>query len=338
MTEPAAPGTPGGLPGIEVGRRVVLRYRLPEGYAQPLTDVIGELVSLEPVTVRTADGRTVSVTADRVVALKALAARPIRTGEIRALEAAAAAGWPGTEHAWIDGWLARAGHGYTRRANSAVPLGDADGPPQFTVDTLHRINTWYTQRNLPPRLLLPDRLASVPPGWNSWGETAVLGMDLDNFVFPQGPPMVRIAQEPSDTWLRMHRFRGEEPPDHTEPTPPVPVPEVLTAVRDGAVGFASLGLPEPIAIARGALTTAPDDRHWIGLSCVTVAAQHRRHGLAALVCAELLRWGRDRGATHAYVQVEADNAGALALYRQLGFVDHHSYRYAVPGGPIPVVR
>ncbi|MGQ4597044.1 N-acetylglutamate synthase, CG3035 family [Nocardia sp. R6R-6] len=323
-TEPRA-----GLPDIPLGRRVVLRYQLPAGYPQPLTDVLGELVSLDPPTVRGADGQLVSVSPERVVALKAIGPRPIRTKEIRALEAAAAYAWPGVEHAWIDGWLARAGFGYTSRANSAVPLGNSESAAVLSTETLHRISEWYTARGLPLQLALPDRLAPTPPGWHSWRETLMLAIDIGNVVLPQGPSMVRTAPELSDDWLTMHRYTGEAPAA-LEVSAPVPVPEVLTAVHDGELGFASLGLPRPIAIGRGAVTTAPDGRRWVGLSCVAVAAAHRRHGLGTLICAELLRWGGERGATHAYLQVEAANVAARAMYRELGFVEHHAYRYAAP--------
>src|SRR6478735_6165257 len=67
MTDPAAQPGDSILPDIQLGRRVVLRYRLPAGYPQPLTDVIGELVSLDPPTVRAADGQVVAVAVDRVV-------------------------------------------------------------------------------------------------------------------------------------------------------------------------------------------------------------------------------------------------------------------------------
>ncbi|MBF6357373.1 GNAT family N-acetyltransferase [Nocardia higoensis] len=322
MTTDPAPS-----PAIAPGRRVVLRYRLPAGSSPPLTDVIGEVVTLDPLTVRDSAGGTVTVTADQIVAVRVVGPRPVRTGEIRALEAAAADAWPGLECEMIDGWLARAGHGYTDRANSAVPLGLPGQPARLGRDVLHRLSEWFAARELPPRLVLPDRLAPAPPGWHTWGETLVLGLDIDNFVLPQGPSMVRTAPEPDEAWLQMHALRGEAPSE--QPVAP-PDRDVLTAVREGTLGFASLGLPRPIAIARGALTTAPDGRRWVGLTCVSVAAEHRRHGLAVLVNAELIRWGRDRGATHAYVQVAANNAGALALYRDLGFVDHHYYRYAAP--------
>ncbi|WP_306365138.1 GNAT family N-acetyltransferase [Nocardia sp. CC227C] len=308
------PGTP------EVGRRVVVRYRLPEGYPQPLTDVIGELLAVDPVTVRTADGEVTQIAPDRVVAWKALGARPIRTKEIRALEGAAADGWPGLQRTWIDGWLVRAGADYTNRANSAVPLGSTGQPAAASAETLHRIGEWYAAHGLPLRLSLPDRLAPVPPDWRTWNETAVLAVDIANMVLPQGPSMVRIDPMPSDAWLEAHRGDAETTPDT----------EVLTAIREGELGFAALGLPTPLAVGRGAITTAPDGRRWIGLTCVGVAAEHRRHGLGTLVCAELIRWGQARGATHAYVQVAVENAAALAMYGQLGFIDHHRYRYAAP--------
>jgi ribosomal protein S18 acetylase RimI-like enzyme len=309
------------------GRRVVVRYRLPENESHQFTDVIGELVTLEPLTLRTASGQVVTIQPGQVVAARALGPRPIRTREIRALEHAAAFGWPGVTHAWVDGWLLRAGNGYTRRANSALPLGTVGGPAQQTPETLARIVDWYAEHELPVYLSLPDRLAAAPPGWRMWGETVVMGIDIDNFVLPQGPSMVRIEPEPNDAWLDLHRFEGED----TSPIPPaIPDREVLGSVYQGELGFATLGLPNPLAIGRGAVTTAPDGRRWIGLSSIAVAAPHRRHGLGTLVCAELIRWGHKRGATHAYLQVRQENAGARALYREMGFLEHHNYRYAAP--------
>ncbi|MFT7024020.1 MAG: hypothetical protein ACJA07_003124 [Rhodococcus sp. (in: high G+C Gram-positive bacteria)] len=46
-----------------------------------MTDIIGELISSdeESVAVRARDGRVVQIARDRVVALKALGPRPIRT-------------------------------------------------------------------------------------------------------------------------------------------------------------------------------------------------------------------------------------------------------------------
>ena len=96
----------------------MVRYRLPAGSVPPLTDVIGELRAVGPtLSVLTKRGDVVNIAAADVVAIKALAAAPVRTGDIRNLEHAAALAWPGVEHEWLDGWLLRFGFGNTRRAN-----------------------------------------------------------------------------------------------------------------------------------------------------------------------------------------------------------------------------
>src|SRR6185312_8170764 len=85
----------------DVGARVVVRYRLPAGSTPPLTDVIGHLVAVGPtLSVRTKRGDLVDIAAGDVVAIKALSDAPVRTGDIRNLEHAAASAWPGVEQQW----------------------------------------------------------------------------------------------------------------------------------------------------------------------------------------------------------------------------------------------
>lgn len=306
-----------------LGSRVVLRYKLPPGYPRPLTDMIGELVSLSPaVVVRSPDGRVVQVAPDQVVALKTVGPRPVLTREIRSLEFAAADGWPGTEQTWVNGWLARYGDGFTRRANAATALGPADRIGDLhSGDTLDRLRAWYAERGQPLTLLLPDRLATPPAGWEVSDEVQVMAADIANLTLPDGESMVRVDDGPDERWLSLYHYHGDALPSSAA--------EVLGSVRDGRVGFGSLGGPaEALAVTRAAVTEAPDGRHWVGLSAVEVATDHRRRGLGMLICAEMIRWGRDLGATHTYVQVVADNAPALALYESLGMVEHHRYRYA----------
>jgi len=99
---------------------------------------------------------------------------------------------------------------------------------------------------------------------------------------------------------------------------------VLTAVVDGDVGFGELA---GAAVGRVAVTEAPDGTRWAGVSAVHVSTAHRRKGLARKLCAGLLGWAHERGATRGYVQVVADNTAARALYESMGFVVHHRSRY-----------
>lgn len=308
---------------IPLGSRVVLRYELPPGSSHPMTDVIGTLEWSEPlVTVRTADNRVVQVAPSQVIALKALGVRPVRTKEIRNLEAAAADSWPGTDFAWIDGWLARYGAGFTGRANSAAPLGDPGTVARVDGLTLERLRSWYSERGLPLTLLIPDRIGSVPDGWNVSNEVLVLAADIDNLALPTGVRTTVVTDLPDVDWLGLYRYRGSPLPDHAV--------DVLAAVNGGQLGFGRIGSAESelLAVARGAVTPAPDGRIWVGLTAVEVTENHRRRGIGSLICADMIGWGQEQGATHAYLQVAVENEAARAMYREIGFVEHHRYRYA----------
>jgi GNAT superfamily N-acetyltransferase len=274
---------------------------LPAGSEPPLTDVIGHLEAIGPtLRVRTKRGDVVDVASADVVTIKALAAAPVRTRDIRNLEHAAALAWPGVEHEWCDGWLLRFGHGITRRANSAVPLNVSAGDPRVLVD-------WYAARGVAPLMAAPDRLFRIPPGVPTDAETVILTGDVAD---RESGDAVAIASAPDDEWRRLYERE-------------VPV-DVLTAVVDGEVAFATTA---GAAVGRAAVTTAPDGMRWVGLSAVHVLEDSRRRGLARELCSALLYWGGGRRATRAYVQVLADNSAAMTMYESMGFTVHHRSRY-----------
>jgi N-acetylglutamate synthase len=266
-----------------------------------MTDVIGHLLAVGPtLSVRTKRGDVVHVAAADVVAIKALAAAPVRTGDIRNIEHAAALAWPGVEQRWLGGWLLRFGRGSTRRANSAVPLGVPTG------SDVTALIDWYATRGVAPLIAAPDRLFRVPPGVPTDAENLVMTGD----VTTQRPSTVAIAARPDADWQRLYRRD-------------VPI-DVLTAVVDGEVAFATTA---GAAVGRAVVTTAPDGTRWVGLSAVRVVESARRRGLASELCEALLAWGADRSATRAYVQVLADNTAATRLYESMGFSVHHRSRY-----------
>jgi GNAT superfamily N-acetyltransferase len=74
------------------------------------------------------------------------------------------------------------------------------------------------------------------------------------------------------------------------------------------------------------------DNGLAGVFDMVTAPNARGRGLARLIVHELLTWAWGHGATHAYLQVNDDNAPALAVYRRFGFATVYTYHYrARPG-------
>jgi hypothetical protein len=282
----------------ELGTRVTVRYRRPAGSVPPLTDAVGQLVAVDPVVrVRTKTGAVVEFAPADVVALRILTDAPVRTSQIRALEHAAAAAWPGAERAWLDGWLLRAGHGAGLAANSAMPLDIS-----AQASAVPGIVAWYQRRGLIPRLAIPDRLSPLPPGATAEHTERILVRDVSAFGEPD--PSITLSPRPDDAWLRIYPHE-------------IPV-DVLTAVIDGELMF---GTHSGGAVARAALTDAPDRTRWVGLSAIRADDGQ----VGAALCEALLAWGADRGATRAYTR--ALGTGATDLVDSLNFRLHHRRRY-----------
>ncbi|MGV0746101.1 N-acetylglutamate synthase, CG3035 family [Mycolicibacterium sp. XJ870] len=293
-----------------VGTRVSLRYRLPPDSVKPLTDVIGHVEQVAPtVLVRTKSGELVDVAPDDIVSVRELSHTPVRASEIRAVEHAAALGWPGVEQQWHRGWFLRAGLGVTSRGNSAIPLD-----PSAQIADLPAVVDWYRARDLPAWLALPERLLPVRAEGIKPARVMVRDVPTDPV-----PVSATFQARPDAAWLG--RYERDVPVD------------VLTAVVGGVLTFASVA---DCAVGRGAVTPAPDGTRWLGISSVRVAPGRRRQGHARAVCEALLAWGAETGAQRAYVQVEVDNAPAIALYTALGFRLHHQTRYVAAGDLLPL--
>ncbi|KAB1503079.1 GNAT family N-acetyltransferase [Corynebacterium sp. 320] len=311
---------------VHPGTRAIVRYLLTDGeHAGKATDVIGVIRSVDPLVIDSAQRTQLTLDASSVVVLKTLSAAPVRNSDIRAVEAATAAAFPGIQNTMIGHWLARAGDGITERSNSAVPIGPNAGVQPVPLE---EITAFYQEHNLPTMLLLPDRIgrtAESLPGERG-PEIIVMTRELDDLddvapeleLFARSTLDLRLDDHPTPEWLSMYHFRGK------------PLPEkalrLLTEKIDGQMCFASLYVDGHLAaITRGTITEG-GSRNWLGFSAVEVAEGFRRRGLASAMGAAMLTWGAKHGAHAAYLDVIASNIAGRALYHRLGFSEHHRHR------------
>lgn len=313
---------------IAPGDRVVIRRRR----GNHLTDIIGHVVTLDPLVVRpqavgglpsTAPALEIPVADVQVI--RRLSPRRIRNSDIRAVETAYARAFPGQERTLIDGWLTRAGSSIAERSNSATPIGHSAG---FAAVPLAEITEFYRARNMPAQLLIPERigapaLKAIDASWTLGPEILVMTRPLTDPADGEAPGYeFRIDPQPDDDWLAMYHFRGR-------PLPPDALRELATEI-DGELGFGRLvdGSGRTVAVTRGTITESDDGHIWLGYSAVEVAPDFRRQGLGTSLGVKMLEWGASLGASDAYLQVLASNDAGVGLYTKLGFVEHHRHRYA----------
>lgn len=316
----------------DVGKRVSVRRRPEgEGAGAEFTDTVGVLTSWNDgvVSITRKSGESVHIVESSLVAGKVVPAAPARrrgpAASFRELAAVTARAWQPVESEPLGEWRLRAAGGFTRRANSALPLGDPGMP---LGEAFGRVERWYEERGLPAYIQTATGAEGTQEtlcaelerhGWRRevTAEVRIAALapvgDLDADV-----TAVRLTREPDEAWLsRYQRFS-------------TPGPHVLRVLGSGpAVWFATVageaGGEAPAAIGRCVV-----DGRWAGFMAVEVAPEHRRRGLATSVMAALARRALDGGASAAWLQVEEDNEGARALYDGMGFAAHHRYHHFRP--------
>ncbi|RZU00863.1 GNAT family N-acetyltransferase [Rivibacter subsaxonicus] len=225
----------------------------------------------------------------------------------------------------VGGWLVRLSPGKAKRARCVNAVAT---PSEPLAQLLGRIGAVYREAGLPlivritpfshPRVL--DTLLALR-GWRRFDDTRVMvcadlgAAPLAALPLPPGctldspghggfaEAVGRLRNSPlAQREAHAERLRGSA----------VPYRGVLLKGADG----------ELLACAQ--IATEGD---LVGLYDVYTAPAHRGRGHARWLCTRLLLEARAAGARSAYLQVDADNAPARAIYAALGFIDGYAYHY-----------
>ncbi|MGW2234667.1 GNAT family N-acetyltransferase [Streptomyces sp. NPDC001759] len=312
------------ITAADVGKRVsVRRLSDPGDSVEKFTDTVGVLTSWDDgvLLITTKGGESVRVPESSLVAGKVVPAAPARrrgpAASYRELALVAARAWRPVESERLGEWELRAAAGFTRRANSVLPLGDPGLPLDEALAVVRR---WYGDRGLPAYVQTAtggegtEELLCAELERRGWVRevtaelwTGALAPLADR---AEGTGVV-LSREADEAWLARYQRKG--------------VSEVALKVLESgpSVWFATVpGAGAPAAIGRCVV-----DGRWASFAAVEVDPAMRRRGLATTVMAALARRALDEGASAAWLQVEEDNAGARALYAGMGFAAHHAYHH-----------
>ncbi|MGN6695790.1 MAG: GNAT family N-acetyltransferase [Aquihabitans sp.] len=232
----------------------------------------------------------------------------------------------------LEGWWCKAAPDLPfRRCNVAVPPFDAADDRMVFADGLDQVRRWYHDQGL--RLIV--QVSAALPEWDlvdSWLEREGLGIEAPVHVMVAGSepsfdrreavPVERVLVVPGidEAWAGAYAtVFGGSPVDVARTRA---YGRMLAAFGDRALGASCRIDGEVVGVGFGVI-----DDGWLGIFGMGTAGSHRRQGIATDVLGALRAAARERSVDQAYLQVETDNAAAIALYEGLGFTPSHSYHY-----------
>jgi N-acetylglutamate synthase len=312
------------ITAADVGKRVSVRSLIEPGVpGEKFTDTVGVLTSWDSgvLLITRKNGESVRIAESALVAAKVVPSAPARrrgpAASYEELARVAARAWRPVESERLGEWELRAASGFTRRANSVLPLGDPGMPLDEALDAVRR---WYGARGLPAYVQTATGAEGTQEllcaelerrGWVREVTAELWTGALAPIADRAAGTGVVLSREADEAWLARYQRKG--------------VSEVALKVLGGgpSVWFATVpGDDAPAAIGRCVV-----DGRWASFAAVEVDPRFRRRGLATTVMAALAARALDEGASAAWLQVEEDNAGARALYAGMGFAAHHAYHH-----------
>ncbi|HWH94645.1 MAG TPA: GNAT family N-acetyltransferase [Baekduia sp.] len=257
------------------------------------------------------------------------------------LERLAARAWPADEVQQVEGWLLRRTVGVDRRrCNSLLPPADslaAVRTLELALATAEKlgvaavIQVSPAEAHRPLDEALEDRgMAFGDPSLVLAGPLraqAAVAADI-TIQIREGPPEPGpVASPPAfavqlgdldDEWVEA--WTEVSGTDGTRATADL----VLSQLGDRARFAIAVDAPSSVPLGVG---IGVAEKGWLGLFSLAVTPAARHQGIASAIVDALEGWSATAGAERVYLQVEADNAAALAFYARRGFFIAHSYHY-----------
>lgn len=273
----------------------------------------------------------------------------------RCIEEASLNAWPALQQVFLDGWILRFSKGFTKRANSIVPLypsSHPDGATEHTKDrALHHVKekiryceNLYAREQLQTvfRLTSISQGNTTPVATHPANPALSASMDLraalslDEILSARGyrvaepslvlskvlqaqPLLANLKLLALKDWLSVYcELTGMPEPART-------LHNIILQSIAGECAFAVLYMDErPVACGLGVV-----ERELVGLFDIFTHSDQRNQGHGAALVQGLLAWAVQQGAERAYLQMVAENKPAAALYESLGFSEIYRYWYRI---------
>ncbi len=234
--------------------------------------------------------------------------------------------WPPKMILNLNGWKLRISEGVTKRANSVSPT-------LYTGNDLNadiaRVERFFQEKGLPAIFQLPDyfepselRNILLSSGYKVIDETIVMIGDISVLKLPSIATDFDLHHFEGDIerWISAFRTLRESSKSLIEGFRDI----IERATKSNVCYY--LAEKENKAVAVG-LTIS--EGNYMGIYNMFTHQDYRRQGVAQALISMIIEWGEINLIDHVFLQVEADNLGAIQLYKKIGFKEKYSYRYLI---------
>ncbi|MGS1094223.1 GNAT family N-acetyltransferase [Aquamicrobium terrae] len=248
-----------------------------------------------------------------------------RLAAVRRYEAAGFRAWPAAAVHYDGTWVIRltAGHP-AKRLNSVNPLDPGD--VASIADRVGRAARRFEAYGRPLTFRVsplsgPELSAHFDAeGWSRFDESLVMRLPLAEAPVDQALDQIPLKDIGRFVSAAL-KVQGADLSLRAG------LSELIGAIQPETGLFAMERGDEPLATM-----ICVHDSDLVGLFEVATHVAERRQGHGRKLLLSALKWARLRGAREAWLQVEAANEPALALYGSLGFTEVYRYHYRRPPG------
>ena len=230
--------------------------------------------------------------------------------------------FPALQNVFYDGWSVRFGGGFTYRVNCANPMYPEHLPvPEKVkyVEKLYResglsMTIFKMHEGMDPARMLECEMVLDHRGYTTERNGNIFVGDLRTFDRRTNTEVI-VSGEMTDEWLD-----GFLTMNGTADAQRAAAMEMLKNIHYPIAAASIVENGKMVACGLGVM-----ERGHVGLYDIYVDASCRRRGLGGDICTAIMNYGKENGCHTAYLQVLADNFGARALYRMLGYSETYEY-------------
>jgi ribosomal protein S18 acetylase RimI-like enzyme len=238
---------------------------------------------------------------------------------IRKLEEISMNSWPSLKNEVYDGWVLRYSNGYTKRANSVIPLYKSSLP---IIEKIEMCREKYYSMNLPFIFKITELNKDIEDVLDNYKfetiDISIVKTININNIQNKIDKNIFMSNKLNDEWTNAY-FQFSNLQEKEKQLTSI---EMLHRIPGSLITSLMKMNQKVLGVGLGIINS-----NYLGLFDIIVDEKYRRNGYGKDIVLSLLAEAKCRKINTAYLQVIENNVIANSLYEKIGFKDVYRYWY-----------